>query len=125
MGWFQANLSKSQSCEMAWEIQRTSDSSTAHKQPLSAHVFKKVFKNFFFGCARSFLQYTGSFSFGAQALECAGSVVVMPMLSFPVAYGTLVPIPRIKPTTPALEDRFLTTGPPGKFPKFFFSYFLQ
>ena len=71
----------------------------------------------FFGCARSFLQYTGSFSFGAQALKCAGSVVVMPMLSCPVAYGTLVPVPRIKPTTPALGDRFLTTEPPRKFPK--------
>ena len=79
--------------------------------------FRQFFKISFFGCARSSLQYTGSFSFGAQALECAGSVVAMPMLSCPVAYGTLVPVPRIKPTTPALGDRFLTTGPPGKFPK--------
>ena len=63
------------------------------------------------------MQYTGFFSFGAQALECAGSVIVMPMLSCPVAYGTLVPLPRVKPTMPALGDGFLTTGPPGKFPK--------
>ena len=35
-------------------------------------------------------------------------------LNCPKAFGILVPQPRIKPTSPALEDRFLTTGPPGK-----------
>ena len=35
-------------------------------------------------------------------------------LSCPVACGILVPWPGIEPTSPALEGRFLTTGPPGK-----------
>ena len=30
-----------------------------------------------------------------------------------VACGILVPQPRIEPMSPALEDGFLTTGPPG------------
>ena len=29
--------------------------------------------------------------------------------------GMLVPLPGIKPVSPALEDRILTTEPPGKF----------
>ena len=32
----------------------------------------------------------------------------------PTACGILVPWPRIKPTSPALEDGFSITGPPGK-----------
>ena len=32
----------------------------------------------------------------------------------PLACGTFIPEPGIKPTSPALEDGFLTTGPPGK-----------
>ena len=32
----------------------------------------------------------------------------------PLACGILIPEPGIKPTSPALEDGFLTTGPPGK-----------
>ena len=35
-------------------------------------------------------------------------------LSCPAAGGFLVPWPGIKPTCSALEDKFLTTGPPGK-----------
>ena len=35
---------------------------------------------------------------------------------FPMAHGILVPQPGIKPTSPALEGGFLTTGPPEKFP---------
>ena len=35
-------------------------------------------------------------------------------LNFFVACGILVPQPGIKPTSPALKGRFLTTGPPGK-----------
>ena len=34
--------------------------------------------------------------------------------SCPVACGILVPRPGIEPTSPALEGRFLITGPPGK-----------
>ena len=35
-------------------------------------------------------------------------------LSFSVACGILVPQPGIKPAFPALQGRFLTTGPPAK-----------
>ena len=43
----------------------------------------------------------------AQQLRCR--------LSCPLAYGMLLLVPRAgsKPMAPALEDRFLTTGPPG------------
>ena len=37
-------------------------------------------------------------------------------LNCPIACGILVPQPGIKPVSPALEGRFLTTGPPGKSP---------
>ena len=43
-----------------------------------------------------------------------GSVVVARGLSCSKACGILDPRPGIKPTSSALEDRFLTTGPPGK-----------
>ena len=51
----------------------------------------------------------------------AGSVAVVHGLSCPMAYGILVPQPGREPGPPALEGRFLTTGPPGKSPesKFF------
>ena len=41
-------------------------------------------------------------------------LVVARGLSCPVACGILVPQPGIEPTSPAVEGRFLTTGPPGK-----------
>ena len=53
-------------------------------------------------------------SCGAQAPKRAGSVVVAHGLSCPVACGILVPRPGIEPVSPALQDGFLTTGPPGK-----------
>ena len=33
---------------------------------------------------------------------------------YPPAWGIIVPQPGMEPTSPALEGRFLTTGPPGK-----------
>ena len=36
-------------------------------------------------------------------------------LSCPIVCGILVPRPGIKPTSPALEGRFSTTGPGGKY----------
>ena len=45
-----------------------------------------------------------------------GSVVAALGLCFSEACGILVPWPRIKPLTPALQGRFLTTGRPGKSP---------
>ena len=62
-------------------------------------------------------------SCGARAPERVDSVVAAHGLSRPVAYGILVPswhmgsyFPErgIEPASPALQDGFLTTGPPGK-----------
>ena len=50
-----------------------------------------------------------------RAPECAGSVVVTHGLSCPTACGILITQPGIKPTFPALEDGFLTNGPPVQF----------
>ena len=43
-----------------------------------------------------------------------GSAVTVLGLSCSAACGILVPHPRIKLMSPALQGRFLTTGPPGK-----------
>ena len=53
-------------------------------------------------------------SWGTWALECEGSVVAVHGLCCFSARGILVPRPGIKPLSPALQDVFLTTGPPGK-----------
>ena len=55
-------------------------------------------------------------SCGAQAPECAGSVVAARRLSCSTARGISFPRPGIEPSSPALEGRFVTTGPPGKSP---------
>ena len=47
---------------------------------------------------------------------CGISLVVQFRLNCAEAYGILVPWPGIKPASPALEARFLTIGPSGKFP---------
>ena len=44
------------------------------------------------------------------------SLVVSRGLSCSKACGILVPRPGINPSSPALEGRFLTTGPPGRSP---------
>ena len=49
---------------------------------------------------------------GAQALERTDSLVAVCGLSTSEACGILIPQPRIKPVSPALEGGFLTTGPP-------------
>ena len=49
------------------------------------------------------------------AAVCGISLVVAFRLNCAEACGILVPWPGIKPASPALEARFLTTGPPGKF----------
>ena len=62
-------------------------------------------------------------SCGTQDLHCViwdfslrhtGSKVAMHGLSCSMAWGILDPWSRIEPMSPALQDRFLTTGPPGK-----------
>ena len=47
------------------------------------------------------------------------SLVAAHGLSCPMACGISVPGPEIHPSSPALEGRFLTTGPPGKSPVLF------
>jgi len=66
-----------------------------------------------FSVIQSQLQYMGS-SFFMQDLCCKVSVVVGHRLSCPMACRILVSQPGIEPTSSALQDRFLTTGPPGK-----------
>ena len=62
--------------------------------------------------ARSFLAAQGLQSVWAQLLQGTGFRALG--LSCPSACGILVPHPWMEPTSPALEDVFLTTGPPGK-----------
>ena len=50
----------------------------------------------------------------SQVLPCSTSLVVACRLSCPAACGILAPWPGIEPGSPALQGRFLTTGPPGK-----------
>ena len=50
----------------------------------------------------------------ALLLRRMSSVVVARGLCCPAARGILIPRPGIEPTSPALEGRFFTTGPPGK-----------
>ena len=45
---------------------------------------------------------------------CMGSVVAACGISCPAACSILVSLPGIEPASPALQGRFLTTGPPGK-----------
>ena len=60
--------------------------------------FSFFFFFFNFGCTESSLWH----SVGSHSLSC------------PAVCGILVPQPGIKSASPALEDWFLTTGPPGK-----------
>ena len=55
-----------------------------------------------------------SSSCGTRASECTGSVAAARGLGCHTACGILVPQPGIEPVSPALEGRFLTTGPLGK-----------
>ena len=54
------------------------------------------------------------FCCGTWSLKCVSSVVVLHRLSCPSACEILVPQTGIEPTSPALQGRLLTTGPPGK-----------
>ena len=54
---------------------------------------------------------------------CPDSVVVAHGFSCPAACEILVPWPEIEPAPPALQGRFLTTGPPGKSPSTCFNIF--
>ena len=52
---------------------------------------------------------------GAHVRQSRGSVVRAHGLSCSTACGILVPRPGITPTSPALQGRFLTTGPPPEY----------
>ena len=67
----------------------------------------------------SFLQCAGVSLWWLLLFQSIGSrhavsVIAACRLSFPKACGILVPCPGIEPVSPALQGRFLTTGPPGK-----------
>ena len=49
----------------------------------------------------------------ASLLQHMGFSLVVSRFSCPMAGGILVLQPGFQPVSPALEDRFLTTGPPG------------
>ena len=59
------------------------------------------------------------FCCGPWAPECGGSVVAVGRLRCSAARGVFVSQPGIKPTSPALQGGFLTTGPPEK-PLYFY-----
>ena len=56
---------------------------------------------------------------GTEAPAHVGSVAAVPRLSCSAAWGILVPQPGIEPVSPALQDRFFTTGPWEKFHLFY------
>ena len=65
----------------------------------------------------SSLHWMGSFQYDTQTLLVStGSVVATCQPSCPAARGILVPWPGIELKSPALQGRFLTTGPSGKSP---------
>ena len=61
-------------------------------------------------------------SYGLQPLElrCIGSIAAAYALSCPALCGILVPWAGIVPISPALEGKFLTSGPPRKSQYFIF-----
>ena len=60
------------------------------------------------------LRRPGYSSCGTRVPKYAGSAVAGPGLGCPEACGILVYWPGIKPESPVMEGRFLTTGPPVK-----------
>ena len=64
------------------------------------------------GCGARTVEFSGC---GTGTPEHSGSVVAVHRLSCSTACGILVPPAGILPKFPALQGRFLTTGPPGKF----------
>ena len=68
----------------------------------------------FVALCRSFSGGLWHSSCNAWALDHVVPVVAAYQFSCSVACGILVPQPGIEPMSPALQGRFLTTGPPGK-----------
>ena len=74
----------------------------------SLHVPVLISEFFLFGCIRSYLQHAGSL------LQHMGSLAVACRLSS-AACVILVPQPGLEHIFPALQGRFLSTGPPEKY----------
>ena len=74
-----------------------------------------------YSCGMQSLEHADSVTVIHSLSICGFSSLVVHWLSCSATYGFLVPWPGIKPVSPALEGKFLTTGPAGKF--FFFSDF--
>ena len=80
------------------------------------HHLEDFFLNYLFGCIGSQLQHPGYFVV-AHGLLCSCGTPVQQQcrgLSCLETGRILVPLPGIKPTSSALEGRFLTSGPPEK-----------
>ena len=88
-------------------LQRTGFSLVAARRPSSCGTWAPE-------CVGSVVVVRGPSSCGTQAPECVGSVVAASGPSCPAACGILVPQPGMQPASPALQDGFFTTGPPGK-----------
>ena len=97
---------------------------------VNATILHALFKTIFVCTGSSFLAHglalvmvcKGLLLLWNMSSEEVGSLLVAHGLSWPAACGLLGPQPGIEPTFPALEDGFLTTGPPGKsFPMLFCS----
>ena len=110
--------------------------SIGHEQDLSKVWFEDLTSSHFADTGSCILKYVfiwlcqvlgaalRTFSVSGTILHCgtwtlklwlSGSVVVTCELSRASACRILVPQTGIKPMFPALQGRFLTTGPPGKF----------
>ena len=83
-------------------------------QYISEYIYIFSTFTYLFGCIVS------TFSMGDCLLGSQFSLVVAHKLGCPMAGGILVPRLGIKPMSPALEGRFLTTGPPRKSPRICF-----
>ena len=81
------------------------------------HLFIYWLRQVLVAACRLFIAVRGLLSCcGMQVPEREGSVVTARGLCCPSACGILVPRPGIKPASPALQEGFLTTGPPEKTP---------
>ena len=82
--------------------------------PVPSYLFRYWPLSFFFfsfGCSGS-----PPWRADSSPRRVGFSLVAVRGLSCPAACGILLPPPGIKPSSPALEGGFLTTGPPGKSP---------
>ena len=81
----------------------------------SAFLFIYLLK-MYFHCIGSLLWCVGLFCCGAQLQSVQAQQLQREGLVAPWHVGSYILRPEIKPASPALEDGFLTTGPPGKSP---------